>query len=175
MERGNSHLVRRQLARYIVGMYPDDETTLLLKKRFAAAWLRNPDNAFAAAREIEPDEPGRQYWISNNWVTDPEVIAERDRMFAQGGALSRVPTREDLALEVYNHKCKDDSTQLQYYKFFADLMGYIKKDENGGNTTNINLLNAPGARIMPVPIAASDEEWERCATSHAQMLLSRHA
>lgn len=156
-------------------MYEDNDTTRLMKTRFAVAWLKQPDNPFAAARELEPDRPGAQYWISTHWIHDEFVLSERARIYAENGAVSRVPTKEDFALTIYQYKAKDDATQLAYYKFFAELMGYTgKRDGEGVPGVNVNILNAPGARIMPVPVAASDEEWEIRATEHAAQLMARH-
>lgn len=152
-------------------LYPEDIEPAL-KKLFAAAWLRMPENPFAAAREIDPENPGKQYYISQNWINDPIVIAEKEKLVAHYGPVARVPSKEDLALEVYKRECKDDAQRLQYLKFFAQLMGYTDDPENAGRSININ--NMVGVRIMPVPVAASDEEWEKRAKEHAITLQSRH-
>lgn len=152
-------------------MYDNPETATALKKLFAASWLRQPDNPFAAAREIEPDAPGRQYYISTHWIEDPIVIAEKERLVSLYGPIARVPTKEELALEIYKKECKDDAQKLQYLKFFAQLMGYTD-DENSAKRINNNIM--VGVRIMPVPLAASDEEWEAKAREHAIVLQSRH-
>jgi hypothetical protein len=152
-------------------LYPSQEIETALKKLFAAAWLRMPDNPFAAAREVDPENPGKQYYISQHWINDPVVIAEKEKLVAHYGPVARVPSKEELALEVYRRECKDDAQKLQYLKFFAQLMGYTEEAE-GGRPININ--NMVGVRIMPVPLAASDDEWEKRAREHAITLQSRH-
>lgn len=169
MERRN-RLAKISRRPYCVGIMYEEPHATALKKLFAAAWLRQPENPFAAAREVEPDHPGRQVYISREWLEDPVVLAERDRLVALLGPIARVPTKEDLALEIYRRKCKNDSEQLAYYKFFAELMGYTDPKTAGG----ININNMVGVRVMPVPVAASDEEWERVAMRHSQQLLSQH-
>lgn len=147
----------------------DDQTAPLLKKLFAAAWLRQPDNPYAAAREVEA-RPGVAAWISQHWLEDEDVLAEKTRLVAALGPLVTVPTKEQFAAEVYAKKCKDDATQLRYYEFFAKLMGYV--DEGKGNGVNVNILNQQ--KIMPVPAFSSDDEWQRIAQEHSKELQSRH-
>ena len=170
MEQRN-RLAKVTTAPYVVGTMYEEPHATALKKLFAAAWLRQPENPFAAAREVEPDHAGRQYYISENWLTDPVVIAEKDRLVALLGPIARVPTKEEFALEVYRKKCKSDSEQLAYFKFFAELMGYTA---DKGGAPNVNINNMVGVRIMPVPLAASDDEWERVAMDHARALHAQH-
>lgn len=153
-------------------LYETPEIETAMKKLFAAAWLRMPDNAFAAARGVDPENPGKQYYISVNWINDPFVIAEKEKLVAHFGPVARVPSKEELALEIYKRECKDDSMRLQYLKFFAQLMGYT--EDTDGTNPKININNMVGVRIMPVPVAASDEEWEKRAKEHALTLQARH-
>lgn len=152
-------------------LYETEEIEKALKRLFASAWLRMPDNPFAAAREVDAENPGKQYYMSTHWINDPYVLAEKEKLVAHFGAVARVPTKEELALEIYNRDCKDDGQRLQYLKFFAQLMGYTE-EEGAGKSININ--NMVGVRVMPVPVAASDDEWEKRAREHAITLQSRH-
>lgn len=147
----------------------DDATTPLLKKLFAAAWLRQPENPFAAAREVET-HPGKAVWISQNWLEDETVLAEKTRLLALMGPLVTVPSKEQFAAEVYAKKCKDDAVQLRYLEFFAKLMGYI--EEGKGSGVNVNILNQQ--KFMPVPAFASEDEWQRIAQEHSRELQARH-
>ena len=152
-------------------LYSEPHATLL-KKLFAAAWLRMPDNPFAAAREVE-DHTGRSIYIGQRWVNDEIVLAEKARLQAVLGPISKVPTKEQFAAEVYLQakECKTQGDKLAYLKFFADVIGYV---ERAGNGSNINVNVAMGAKIMAVPIAASDEQWETAARKHQDMLATRH-
>lgn len=147
----------------------DEATAPLLKKLFAAAWLRQPDNPYAAAREVE-EHPGKAIWISQNWLEDPAVLDEKTRLKAALGPLVAVPTKEQFAAEVYAKKCKDDATQLRYYEFFAKLMGYV--EDGKGSGVNVNILNQQ--KFMPVPAFASDDDWQRIASEHSRELMQRH-
>lgn len=155
---------------YVRAIMYDDQTATLLKKLFAAAWLRQPDNPYAAAREVE-QHPGLAVWISQNWLEDETVLAEKTRLLAVMGPLVSVPTKEQFAAEVYAKKCKDDATQLRYYEFFAKLMGYVD-DKSGNGGVNVNILNQQ--KFMAVPAFSSEEEWQRIATTHSKELQARH-
>lgn len=147
----------------------DEATAPLLKKLFAAAWLRQPDNPFAAAREVE-DRPGHAVWISQHWVEDESVLAERTRLKAALGPIATVPSKEQFAAEIYAKKCKDDATQLRYFEFFAKIMGYVDADKTGG--VNVNILNQQ--KVLAVPMASNEDEWQVIAQEHQKKLAARH-
>lgn len=147
----------------------DEATAPLLKKLFAAAWLRQPDNPFAAAREIE-EHSGKAIWIAQNWLEDETVLAEKTRLKAMLGPIVTVPSKEQFAADIYSKKCKDDATQLRYYEFFAKLMGYIDADTKGG--VNVNILNQQ--KVLAVPMATSEDDWQRIAQDHQKTLAARH-
>src|SRR6478736_601818 len=141
----------------------DDATALLLKKLFAAAWLRNVDNPFAAAREVEVDH-GKALFIAQYWVDDEDVLKERERLLSHYGPISKVPDKETFALEVYQtgKEARTGSEKLAAWKFFADLMDYTPRGGSGsGVNVNIQNNNMVGMKVMPVPVSASDDEWEK--------------
>lgn len=146
----------------------DDATSPLLKKLFAAAWLRQPDNPFAAAREVE-EHSGKAIWMAQNWIEDDIVLAEKTRLKAALGPIATVPTKEQFAAEIYARKCKDDATQLRYFEFFAKLMGYTDDKEGG---VNVNILNQQ--KVLAVPMTSNEDEWQTIAQAHQRELASRH-
>lgn len=148
-----------------------EPTATLLKKLFAAEWLRNEDNPFAAAREVESDT-GKAIYIAQRWVDDPLVLEEKARLVGAMGKLARVPTKEDFAAELYKTagECKTPTDKLNYFKFFAELMGYVEKGNGSG--VNVNIMNQQ--KTMLVPVASSEDEWERLAQAHSRTLAERH-
>jgi hypothetical protein len=146
-----------------------EPTATLLKKLFAAEWLRTPDNPFEAARKVE-QHPGKAIWIGQNWTTDEAVLAEKARLMAALGPIAKVPDKNTFAAEIYENarECKTAGDKLAFFKFFAQVMGYTA-DAPG---VNVNVLQ--GAKIMAVPVAASDDDWEASARKHQELLLSRH-
>lgn len=148
-----------------------EPTATQLKKQFAAALLRHPNNHFAAAREVE-EYAGKAAWIAQHWPEDPIVIEERARIVAERGPIAKVPTKEEFAAEVYAsaNDAKNVTDKLRVYEFFAKLMGYV--DTGKGDGVNVNILNAP--KIMNVPVVENDDVWQRIALNHQKELSSRH-
>ncbi len=154
----------------ITALYAEPTATQL-KKQFAAAWLRMPDNPFAAAREVE-SHASKAAWIAQHWIEDETVLAEKARIVGALGPISKVPTKEEFAAEVYAsaNEAKNVTDKLKVYEFFAKLMGYV--DNGKGDGVNVNILNAP--KIMNVPIVENDDVWQRVAINHQQTLTARH-
>lgn len=119
----------------------DDATAARLKREFAAALLRNPHDAFAAAREIEP-VIGRALWIADNWAGDPEVIALLGERKQEMGARAGLPEKDELAARIYSEATAiaDKTTRLTYYRTVAELLGYIEKGNKSGVAVNLNNL-----------------------------------
>lgn len=156
--------------------YATPELELAKKYLFAAAWLRSPTDVLKAANEIEPEHAARAIWITQNWQLDPVVIAEKERLLELAGPIARVPSKEEFALELYklanDPATKSTGDKLAAYRFFAELMDYTQKAGSGG--TNININNQLTAKIMAVPIASSDEQWEKIAIEHSKTLMLQH-
>lgn len=152
-------------------LYAEPHATAL-KKQFAAAWVRQPDNAFAAAREVE-QHVGMAAYIAQQWIEDEQVLAFRADIIAERGPIAKVPTKEEFAVELYTvaREAKAVGDKLRAYEFFAKVMGYVDTGRSEGGV-NVNIMNAP--KIMAVPLAASDEEWQVAALNHQKVLQSRH-
>lgn len=140
-------------------VYPA-ETATLLKKLFAAAWIRVPDNPFAAAREIE-QHPGKAMWIASHWVNDEDVLQERTRLIAVLGPIAKVPTKEEFAAEIYQRACKlkEGSDQLKYFETFAKVMSYIDNSVKVKGDPEHPIEHKHAVRFL------SDDELARIATS----------
>lgn len=149
-----------------------DEVMRPLKLLFAAALLRHPDNPYGAAREIETHF-GKQHVIATQWPEDQIVIDEMSRLTAILGPISKVPTKEQFAAEVYQkaNSAKPGSEQLSYLQFFAKVMGYVEQPGRGDGV-NIQINNQQ--KTMVVPVTSSEEEWERLAIEHQAKLTARH-
>ncbi len=135
----------------IVGVIYPEEVAYQLKMRFAAAWVRMPENPYAAAREIEQDFAKVEY-IASRWIDDETVLQEKARLLAELGPIAKVPTKEEFAAELYARACKlkEGGDQLKYFETFAKVMNYIEKDN--GLTINNNQW-----AVMSEPL--SEEKW----------------
>lgn len=135
-----------------------DETEL--KKAFALAWLKEPsaDPFKAATSIVGSGDPGRLLVMSNNWVVDPIVLDEKAALLAKHGPRFFIPSKEELAREVYELAKASRVTEdrLKAYRLFGDIMGYIEKP-----TTNIQTNVAVVNRVMVVNEQGSDADWEK--------------
>lgn len=135
--------------------YPESEMEER-REAFAFAYLRNPDNPSAAAREIEK-HPGRAYWIFQNWAFDETVLALMGKTVAELGPKATIPTKEEFASKLFRdaNEIGDPEIRLDYMELFAKVMGYVEKP---GTIVNNNVLTSN--RVLLMPSSASSEEWE---------------
>lgn len=134
----------------ITVFYPPD-VEVLLKKLFAAAWIRQFDNPYAAAREVE-NHVGKAHVIATQWIEHEDVLAEVARLQAELGPIAKVPTKEAFAAELYQRACKlkEGTDQLKYFETFAKVMNYIEKD-------NALTINNNQWAVFSEPV--SEEKW----------------
>ena len=127
------------------------------KLAFAALLLKakTPEEAFSAARDIEPDEIGRALWIAHHWPHDEAVKAEMVRLKKTGAEEADLPTLADLAKNVWHlatHGCHDE--RIKASKLYAEMRGFIKKPDTG---VSVNVNNN---RVMVIREKGTNEEWE---------------
>jgi hypothetical protein len=105
---------------------------------------------------------------------DPHAVErqrERERREAAERAereerLKNLPSREELALklmDIAESRIAIDQ-RLKAMHLYAQVMGYLdnaSRKKSGGDE---------GPKIMPVPVASSDEEWQKHAASYSQKL-----
>ena len=148
-------------------MYEDNDDTKALKQQFALALLRTPNDAYGAARTVEP-HPGKASWIVQNWSQAPDVLEYMSQAQITLGVQARLPSQAEFAAILLTdaQAIEDKETKLKYYKLFADVQGYIAKE--GGNVTNNNLIVN---KVMAYPMATSAEDWEAHAIRQQEGLL----
>jgi hypothetical protein len=148
-------------------------TELEYKKRFAAELLKvgNTDSAsiFKAALVVFGKETGQALRIANEWVYDPEVLAEQERLKEEKGVMSFLPTKSDLAKAVWDkareeYVATEDFTKLM--RLYAEIMSFIEKP--GLNVTNNVISN----RVMIVKDHGSDSDWEAKLAQQQKALIS---
>lgn len=153
-------------------MWDDKENSTGLKKRFAQALIKQPDQPVVAALEVFGHNNSVAMRVAWEWPLDPEVkefmaeIAE-----ANGGEKAFLPSRNDYALSVWRlakDETKPTSERLSAFRLFGDICGYIEKP----NAPNVNVNVGNQNRVMIVRDFGTDEEWERAAEAQQQKLLS---
>lgn len=157
-----------QFLQQIPPMFEDGPETDALKCRFAEAFLRQIDDAYAAAKTVVPDM-SRATYIATNWPDDPFVVAEMDRLSIERGAAATLPTKEEFAAKLLEQatETKSSATKLDYYKLFASVMGYVEKPTDKAPTVNVAIMN----KVMRVPRERTDDEArERIASNQARLI-----
>lgn len=146
-----------------------------LKKAFAAAWLRNPKNPYAAALTLTKGDTFLAMSMSKQWIFDDEVEQFKQQLIDEKGEEAFLPTRCELIREVvdraYDTNCNDEFHKL--IRLVADMRGFIEKP---GVTINNN--HQTNNRIMVVPMGqlndngtVNADSWERTAISQQQSLM----
>lgn len=141
-----------------------------LKSDFAANLLRTPDDPFKAAFATTADT-GLALQIARNWMNDPHVKAEQEKLLRSVDAKQFLPTKEEQAKDIYaiaTNAQNAPEDRLKAHRLYAEVMGFIEKPVPGGT---MNVLNQG---VMIVREAANDEEWQEKAEAQ-QRALTSHA
>ena len=130
----------------------DDE----LKKEYAAALLRWPDDPVRAAKSIVGEDVQRAVQMSMRWVRDPVVVAHRRELVEEHGAEAFTMSKAELInkLAEIADEARDSKDRIAALRNIAEIRGFIEKPG-----TKIEVNTAP--RVMVVRDTGSNDEWER--------------
>lgn len=147
-------------------LFPATPATDELKLKFAKAYARNRDDAYAAARTIEADY-GRAQHMAMNWISDPivlEYLAETEDDDAEA-----LPTKDEFAAELLRQarETKSSAVKLDYMKLFATVMGFVEKPRDNSPQVNVAIVN----KVMRMPRSSTDDEArQRIAANQARLI-----
>lgn len=132
-----------------------------LKKAFALELLRNPDNPYQAALKLFPgfQNSGRAAHVARDWLHDPDVLAEQQKLLDERGDEAFLPTLAETARHVFDLAKRDNISvgeSLASYRLYAEMRGFLKKDIG----TQVNVQNNVVNKVMKVVDHGTDEEWE---------------
>jgi len=130
------------------------------KREFAAALMRFNTDPVKAAREVESRVMHFNY-ILQNWQYDNEVNNYMKEIRDAGGLASTIPTKEEFAATIYREgsDIRAADIKLDYFKLFAQVMGFIEKGGVNVNTTN-NVITQRNVVVLPQQIPAKELEAE---------------
>jgi hypothetical protein len=119
-----------------------------LKLKFAEAWLRNPNNAYAAALSVAKNNPFLATQICDKFLNDSEVEAFKKSLIDDLGEEHFLPSKCEMIREVYDRAkiCLVDESYVKLMKLAADMRGFIEKP---GIT--VNNLTQTNNRVMMIP------------------------
>lgn len=141
-----------------------------LKLRFARELLKFPTNPLYVARIVCPNVPYQAEYIAQHWPYDTEVQCMMNTLIAEEGVKATLPTKVDVAREVFNLATDtkaEHKDKLKAFELYARMMGYIERPPevtvNTGGVTN---------RVMVVKDHGADGEWEKLAIAQQQRLVA---
>lgn len=140
------------------------------KKTFAGHLLRDPAEPLKAAIATfgaHKDDVGKCSWVAAYWPQDREVIAHSIALLSHGGAADFLPTKDEAMQRVWQWTQSGPyDERIKAMRLLADIADWIPKP---GTSVNVTVQN----RVMEVPVAASDADWEQAAqTQQAQLVKS---
>lgn len=146
-----------------------------LKLQFAEAWLRNPSNAFLAAKLIAGEDPHMAMQMANAWVRDPEVAEMKKQLIAEYGEESFLPSKASMIHDILDRarNCPHNDDYVKLMRLMSDMRGWIEKP---GLTVNNNVTTN---KVMVVPIRVGTDgatidshEWEKQLIEQQTSLIS---
>ena len=109
----------------------DIQEQIELKRKFARASLKNPDNPFKAALCLFPDDMQRSLDIAYHWPLDSEVKALIVELSENAEPLEFQPTIDEIAWDILQRarNCRDDKAFFLGMKVYTDYVNKIKERE----------------------------------------------
>jgi hypothetical protein len=149
-------------------MFPPGDDTDALKRAFAVALCRNPNEPYQAARQIEPNA-GRASYIAAYWPGDPLVMSHMEKVSVDQGAAAFLPTKEEFAKRVLDasQEITRHDVKLDYMKLFAAVMGYVEKPSDRPNV-NVAIVN----KVMAVPRYPNKEDARHAIAAQQAKLIN---
>lgn len=143
-----------------------------IKLQFAEAWLRQPDNAYAAALTIVEDR-FQAFRMAEILVKDPEVKEIKKQLIEEYGEEHFLPTKSDMVRQIFQRaQFATEDGFVKMFTLIANMRGFIEKQ--APVTINNNQTNN---RIMLVPMANLNDNgtvdanhWEKLAVSQQAAL-----
>ncbi len=139
------------------------------KALFAEELLRNPTNAYKAAKVVFPRDTAIALFVSNNWVVDEYVLAKQKEFIKEGGEAKYLPTKSQVARQIHNVSAEvnDADLELKALRLYCDVRGYIEKP---GTVVNNQITS-----VMLVKDHGTDEDWEKRMLEQQKTLIESSA
>lgn len=137
---------------------PPESDDIALKKEYAAALLRWPDDPVKAAQSVVGGDTQRAIQISIRWPRDPVVVAHKEELIEEHGAEAFTLSKAELInklVTIADGERVDAKDRIAALAKVAEIRGFIEKP---GTKVEINNV-AP--RVMLVRDSGSDDDWER--------------
>lgn len=128
------------------------------KKRFAAALLHRPFNAFEVAQSILGETNPKAWDAAQTWPNDQVVIDEQQRLIEENGEDFYLMNRSGVlrhCSRIADNPKSDAKDVVNALKLAAEILGCLQKP---GVSVEVN--NAIQSRVMVVTDSGSEAQWE---------------
>lgn len=138
--------------------YIDTQEQSIQQKQMYAIGLLRTGDPFKAALVVFPNDPAKAV-AAKEWVNDPYVIEERERLIAEHGEEFFLPNEIEFARTVWalHEKAPHHDDKIKYLELYAKTRGFTKKESG----PSINVAIAPKVMLLAQHVEQqSDDEWE---------------
>lgn len=151
--------------RMATNLFSSSAETLAAKKTFARELARRPHAAWQVALAVFNGDTARAAYVTREWPNDPEVremvAAEMALIQPEDLYISKAEMAQrtlDAADQTHG------KTKLDFYRFYAELAGWIGKD---AAPTGTNITN----NVIVVPAGQPLDEWQAAALNQQTKLV----
>jgi len=141
------------------------------KKAFAIALLHTPDDSFAAATKVFPNNPAKALTVHGIWVSDLDVKEYQVAYLSSHGEAATLPSKEKVSREIYaiaSDRRTPIEDRLKAYKLYGDMRGYIEKP---GTTIDARTQKVTH-NVMIVNSSGDDDAWAKKVKAQQERLIS---
>jgi hypothetical protein len=139
------------------------------KQKFVKLWVKDPENPFAAALQLFPNNTPRALWVASNWPVDPEALDIKNDIENGDDLDSLLAGKVELARDVWLRMkaARYDEDYVKLAKLYAEIRGFIEKANPNQNNTQII-----AQKVIQVTNFGSNDDWEKAAVSQQRELLN---
>lgn len=146
-------------------LFTSDAETLRLKREFAKGLALRPNAAWQVALSVFKNDAGRATYAARTWPDDVEVREMVAHELSLITPDSKFITKDELCARVLDGAdMTTGKTQLDFYRFYAEVRGWIGKDANIQQTKITN-------NVIVVPAGQSMDTWEQGAQQQQHTLI----
>lgn len=144
-------------------LMPDDELDAK-KREFARHLIKRPNDPFKAAAYIYPDKAnvGNRLIVAHDWPDDPIVVMEMDRLVWDDDASKVLPTKAQIAFEVYSMgmKSTNEEVKVKAFKLYCDIQAITQAGPGININNNNDNKTITQNSVMLIKDHGTNENWE---------------
>lgn len=138
------------------------------KDKFADAYLRTPENSFAAACTVFGTDTATALKVSSEWPFDLYVLQRQAELLETFGPDEFLPTKQQVARRIFEtgERTNDVKDKLAAYRLYAELRGFMPRGDGANVSLTVN-----NNRVMVMRDFGNDDDWEKSAVTQQSKLI----